>query len=309
MPQKDYYKILGVQSTATPEEIKKAYRKLAKKYHPDATGGDKDKEAKFKEISEAYDTLSDAKKRSDYDHQRQSPFGGGFGFRSEDFSGRGRGRVRPDIHINLDDLFGGKGFGDIFGSGGGGGGFSGGFETSTGTSRRAQKGADLETSLDLTLPEAALGGEKMLTLEPHTNPRKVTIRIPAGVEDGETIRVAGHGRASTRGAPGDLLIKVRVLPHPTFRRKGSDLEVDLPLSVDQAILGTKADVNTLEGKVQVTVPAGTSSGQKLRLRGKGAGDRKGGRGDLYAIVQIVVPRQISEEARALIQKFAELTKG
>ncbi|MCS6914328.1 MAG: DnaJ C-terminal domain-containing protein [Myxococcales bacterium] len=296
MALKDYYKTLGVSGTASAEEIKKAYRRLAKKYHPDVTGGDKAKEAKFKEITEAYEVLSDPKRRAEYDELRNNPFAGrepGFGRGPEGFASSGG----PRVDFNFESFFSG-GFADLFG---------GGFMGST---RRGQRGTDLQATIELSLPEAALGVEKTLTLEPLAEPRKVTVRIPAGVEDGEVVRVPGQGRPGTRGgAPGDLLLQVKIQPHPIFRRHGADLEVDVPITIDQAVLGAKVDVPTLEGRAQVTVPPGTSSGQKLRLRGKGASDRKGGRGDLYGVVQIVVPKQISEEARALIARFGQLTRS
>lgn len=317
MAQPDYYKILGVSESASADEIKKAYRKLAKKNHPDVTGGDKAKEAKFKEISQAYDVLSDEKRRGEYDQERKNPFAG-VGGGAEGFSGfsgfpggfgggRGRGRSAGSrggggINIDLEDLLrqGGGGFGDLFGERFGGGG------------RAAARGVDIQTSIELSLPEAALGGEKSFTLEPGSpSERRLTMRIPAGVEDGETIRLSGQGRPSPGGgAPGNLLIKVSVPPHPQFRRRGADIEVDVPIAIDEAVLGTAAEIPTLEGKkAKVTIPACTGSGTKLRLRGKGAGDRKGGRGDLYGVVQITVPKQISDEARKHIEQFGQLTRG
>ena len=307
MAQPDFYKILGVSETANADEIKKAYRRLAKKNHPDATGGDKAKESKFKDISQAYDVLSDEKRRAEYDQERKNPFagagGGGFpggrpGAGRRPAGGGGRG----GINIDLEDLLrqGGGGMGDIFGEHFGGGG------------RQAARGADVQTNIDLSLPEAALGGEKSFTLEPGSpNERRLTMRIPAGVEDGETIRLSGQGRpsAGSSGAPGNLLIKVHVLPHPQFRRKGSDIEVEVPIAIDEAVLGTAAEIPTLEGtKAKVNIPAGTSSGTKLRLRAKGSGDKKGGRGDLYGVVQITVPKTISEEVRKLIERFGQLTR-
>ncbi len=319
MAQPDFYKILGVSETANADEIKKAYRRLAKKNHPDATGGDKAKESKFKEISQAYDTLSDDKRRADYDQERKNPFagGGGAGFGGGGFPGfggrPGAGRRPPGaggrggggINIDLEDLLrggGGGGIGDIFGEhfGGGGG-------------RQAARGADVQTNIELSLPEAALGGEKSFTLEPGSpGERRLTMRIPAGVEDGETIRLSGQGRPSPggSGAPGNLLIKVHVQPHPQFRRKGADIEVEVPIGIDEAVLGTAAEIPTLEGtKAKVNIPAGTSSGTKLRLRAKGSGDKKGGRGDLYGVVQITVPKTLSDEARQLIERFGQLTRG
>ncbi len=317
MPTPNFYSTLGVSESSSQDEIKKAYRKLAKKYHPDVTGGDKTKEAKFKEITEAYETLSEPKKRSEYDAMRKNPYAGGAGFgRAQGFEGfpgfegfrsrgttTGRGsRASSRVNIDLGDIFGNEAFSDLFG------GSSSGFERAAPSSA---KGNDVQASVDLTLPEAALGVEKSLVLEPQAaGGRKITIRVPAGVESGETIRVKGQGRPSPRGGQaGDLLLTVRVMPHAHFKRHGADIETDLHISIVDAILGTKTEVETLEGKVQVTVPAETSSGQKLRLRGKGASDRKGGRGDFYAVVQIDVPKQISKEAQELIKQFGALVES
>ena len=303
MAQPDHYKTLGVAEGASADEIKKVYRKLAKKYHPDATGGDKAKETKFKEISEAYETLSDEQKRKEYDEMRKNPFAGGMpgggGFPGG-FPGGGRGRARAGgIDINLEDILGQGGFGDIFGGGGGR------------RSREPQRGSDIQTTLTLTLAEAALGAEKSFTLGPGTSyERKLTMRIPAGVEDGETIRLSGQGRPSASGGPaGNLLIKVSVQPDAMVRRKGADLELDVHVAIDQAVLGGSVEVPLIDGGVkEIRLPPGTSSGQKMRLRGFGASDRKGGRGDLYVVVQIDVPKDISAEAKSLIERFAQLTR-
>jgi DnaJ-class molecular chaperone len=314
MAQQDYYKILGVSESATGDELKKAYRKLAKKYHPDATGGDKAKEARFKDITQAYDVLSDEKKRQEYDLQRKNPFAGGaesggfsgFGGFSDFASGRGRrGGGASRINVDLEDML--RNFGVNMGEEGGP--FAG--ARGAGARTAATRGTDVQANLDLTFSEAALGCEKPVVLEPGTpNERKLTMRIPAGVEDGETIRLAGQGRPSSHGGPaGNLLIKVNVQPHPRFRRKGADLEVEVPVHIDEAVLGGTIEVPTLEPtKATVKIPPGTSSGTQLRLRGKGAGDRRGGRGDLYGSVQIVVPKDVSSEARDLIKRFAELTR-
>ena len=320
MAQPDHYKTLGVAESATADEIKKAYRKLAKKNHPDATGGDKAKEARFKEITQAYEVLSDEKKRQEYDEVRKSPFAGfeggnpfggggnpfgggfpgGFGGRTRTRTGRAGPSEGPGgMNIDLEDLFrssGAGGFSDMFGREGGG-------------RRQSSPGADIKTQIDLTFTEAALGGEKSFILGRGTpDEQSITMRIPAGVDDGETIRLPGKGRPGAL-RPGDLLIQVKVVPHPQFRRKGIDVEVDVPLQLDEAVLGGAIEIPTLEGTMaKLNLPAGTSSGQKIRLRGKGAGDRKGGRGDLYGVTQITVPKQISDEARELIQRFAQLTR-
>lgn len=326
MAQPDFYKTLGVAETATADEIKKSYRKLAKKYHPDATGGDKTKEVKFKEISEAYEVLSDEKKRKEYDEARKRPFaasggfpgggfpGGGFpgGFPGGSgfpggFPGRSRAQVRTErgnLDVDLGDILGG-GFDDVFAR------MAQDRREPGRRGREAQRGQDLQTAITLTLAEAALGSEKTFTLGPGTaEERKLTMRIPAGVEDGETIRLAGQGRAAPNsGAAGNLLIKVAVLPDPDFRRKGTDLERDVRVSVDKAILGGSVEIPLIEGGTkEIRLPPGTGSGLKLRLRGFGASDRKGSRGDLYAVVQIDVPKDISAEARDLLERFAKLSR-
>lgn len=312
---KDYYKVLGVAESASPDEIKKSYRRLAKKYHPDVTGGDKAKESKFKEISEAYEILGDAKKRSEYDTARKDPFAAFRGGFPGGFPGGGRtrpgggaapgGRTRVEIN-DLNDLFGGmsgggaahgkKGsggisdlFADLFGGGGGG------------APEPAARGADVKSRLEIDLPTAALGGSIPVVVDN----KHLSVKIPAGVEEGQTVRIAGQGQAG-----GDLLLELHVRPHERFRRKGDDLEVDVRVPLDHAVLGGKVEAPTLEKPVLITVPPGTSSGGRLRLRGKGARLQKNPeqRGDLYAVVQIDVPRDIPEKARELIAEFARLTR-
>jgi DnaJ-class molecular chaperone len=305
MPPKNHYQTLGVAETASADEIKKAYRKLAKKFHPDATGGDKAKEARFKEISEAYDTIGDEKKRAEYDQARKNPFAGG-GFPPGGFQG-GTG------NIDLGDLF------SQFGRGarsrvhtGGGGGFADLFDMFGGEARRApQKGQDVIAKLEVDLPDAALGAERMITVD-H---RQLKVKIPAGISAGKTIRLAGQGSPGGRGAPaGDLLIEISEKPHPRFRRTAphsADIEVDVPVAIDTAVLGGKAEALTLEGPtVTLTIPPSTSSGQKLRMRGKGGviPGTSGGRGDLYGVISIQVPREVPERARELIAEFGRLTK-
>jgi len=299
--KKDFYRTLGVGENASGDEIKRAYRRLAKKYHPDATGGDKAKEAKFKEITEAYETVGDEKKRATYDLERKSPFpSGAGGFRGSPFPGGFRSGGGGRMNVDLNDLFnrqredeGGGGIGDLFSEF-----FSGGTRT-----RVAPKGADVHAKLELDLPIAALGGEVPIVVDG----KRWTVKVPPGVDEGQTIRLAGKGETGKAGA-GDLLLEVHVKPHAQFRRHGSDLEVDLPLTVDQAVLGAKVDAPTLEGKVQLTVPPGTSSGLKLRLRGKGVPKRDGARGDLFAVTQIVLPKEIPPKAKELIAEFAKLTR-
>ncbi len=332
MATKDFYKTLGVTEKASAEELKKAYRKLAKKYHPDVTGGDKAKEAKFKEITEAYETLGDEKKRAQYDEMRSNPFaGGGFpggGGRPGGAGYPGGGGQGFDIN-DLFSQFGGRGGGGrvyTYSPGGapnegpdmGGLGaifemFRGGGAAAGGARARQQprRGQDVVAKLDIDLPEAALGAEKTVTVDG----KQLKIKIPAGVTDGKTIRLAGQGEpAPGKGAqPGDLLIELHERPHPRLRRRAdnpADIEVDVPVPVDVAVLGGKAQVQTLEGTtVSLSIPPGSSSGRKLRLKEKGAMQAGGKpRGDLYAVVSVHVPSEISPRARELMEEFAKLTK-
>jgi DnaJ-class molecular chaperone len=305
---KDFYKTLGVAESAGADEIKKAYRKLAKKYHPDVTGGDKAKESRFKDATEAYEVLGDDKKRAAYDEQRRNPFAG----RMPGGGGPGGGFQG---NVDLGDLFsqfkGGRGGG----GGGGSGGFSDIFEMFGGQAaqqgrRGPRRGEDIVARFEIDLPDAALGGDKEIIVEG----RHLKIKIPPGVTDGKTIRLAGQGQpGSGRGAPaGDLLIELHEKPHARFRRRApgsADIDVDLPIPVEVAILGGKADVVTLEGTtVSLTVPPGTSSGRQLRLRGKGAYVAEATRGDLFAVASVHVPSEIPPEAKDLIVEFARLTK-
>ena len=325
MPAKDFYKVLGVAESASADEIKKAYRKLAKKNHPDATGGDKSKEARFKEITEANETLSDPKKRAAYDEQRKNPFAGGGYPGGAGFPGGGapgQGPFGGGINVDLEDLLrqmgqqrgrGGRGSpgANPFGGGGGMGDIFGDMFSGGGGRAQPRKGEDVVARLDIDLIDAALGAEKVITVDG----KKLNVKIPAGITDGKTIRLAGQGNPGGRGAPpGDLLIELHERPSPSFRRKapGSpDIEVELPVPVDVAILGGKAEVKTMEGTtISLTIPPGTSSGRQMRVKGKGAhipGGHDGARGDLYATASVRVPSEIPERARELIQEFAKLT--
>ena len=329
---KNHYSTIGVAETANADEIKKAYRKLAKKYHPDATGGDKGKETKFKEISEAYEVLSDTKKRTEYDTLRRNPFAGG----GRASYGGGGGAPNVDMSgIDLDELFaqfggaprrgagrtarpdnGGGGLGDVFGNMFGGQQARGG----AGADRGPQRGADIQARLEVELPDAALGSEKTISVDGH---RSLKVKIPAGITSGKSIRLGGQGQANPRGGPpGDLIVEITERPHPRFRRRADaahDIEVDVPVPLDVALLGGKADVPTLEGTtLSLTVPPHTSSGKKLRLRGKGAiiagvkstpagGDVKG-RGDLYANIAIELPTILTPEAKEALDRFAQLLR-
>lgn len=329
MATKDYYKTLGVSETASADEIKKAYRKLARKNHPDVTGGDKGKEAKFKEISEAYEVIGDEKKRAQFDEQRKNPFAGG-GFPGGGGPSGGGGGRGGGYNVDLNDLFsqfggaaggqGGRtytysggmpgdgeagGFGDIFEM------FRGQTGGAPGGGRarpQSRKGGDVVAKLDIELPEAALGAEKAIVVED----KRLNVKIPAGVTDGKTIRLTGQGQPAPRGGTaGDLLIELHVKPHPRFRRlpNPDDIEVDVQVPLDVAVLGGKAQVPTLEGtSVTMSIPAGSSSGRRLRLKGKGAAPSGKPRGDLYAIVMVQVPGELSAEAKSAFEAFAKLIK-
>ena len=364
MPEqkRDYYEVLGVSKGASDDEIKKAYRKLAKKYHPDMNPGDKEAEAKFKEVNEAYSILSDSEKRARYDqfgHAGVDPNygaggpGGGFG-----------GFDMGDIDL-----------GDIFGSffGGGFGGFGG-----SASSRRngPQKGESLRASLTISFEEAAFGCEKEINLnrteeceachgsgaEPGTTAetcpdcrgtgvvrvqqrtggfafsstapcsrcrgtgkiihtpckacggsgsvkksKRVTVSIPAGIDDGQAISLRGQGNAGKNGGPaGDLIVAVHVKPHPQFHRDGTTVLYEQPVTFYQAVMGAELEIPTIDGKVKYNLPAGTQTGTTFRLRGKGIPELRGrGRGDQYVTVRVQVPTSLNGEQKEALRAFAE----
>ena len=355
----DYYELLGVPRKASVKDIRAAYRKLARKYHPDLNPGDKAAEEKFKQVQEAYEVLSDAKKRQAYDQ---------FGFEAER-----RGAAPPEEPGDVQFDFGGFDFGgsggtnfrDLFGQFFRGG--AGGVETAT----EAEPGSDLEYQIEISFWEAMRGTVKTLTIThleacndckgsgavgspkvcegcggsgqvAQTQGRMrfnlacprcggtgktrvvcqnckgegrvrrtetIDVRIPAGVQTGSRVRVAGHGNAGTHGAPpGDLYIITEVLPHPYFDRRGDDLYTVVPITVSEAALGAKIEVPTLDGRSLLRVPPGTNSGQKLRLRDKGVPSvrRNGHRGDLYVELQVVVPKPVDERVRNLLKELATL---
>ena len=367
--EKDYYAVLGVPKKASADEIKKAYRKLARKYHPDANRGNAEAEEKFKQISEAYDVLSDTKRRKEYDEAR-SLFGGG-GFRT------GPGAGGPGFGFDLGDLFGGQpggeaprgGLGDLFGGlfGGAGGGR---------TRTRPRRGADVESEVTLAFTESIDGvtvpvrlsseapctscrgtgaragttprvcptcegtgqasrnlgnfafsepcrdchGRGLVVDDPcpvchgsgrAMSTRNIQVRIPAGVADGQRIRLKGKGAAGEHGGPaGDLYVVCHVKPHAVFGRSRDNLTLTVPVTFPEAVLGAEIKVPTLRGMpVTVRIPPGTANGRTFRVRGKGATRRDGTRGDLLVTVDVLVPQNVGGTAKEALEQFRSATAG
>ena len=287
--EKDFYKVLGLDKSASKDDIKRAYRKLAQKYHPDANKGDSAAEARFKEISEAYSILSNEQKRTEYDQMRKLVEAGG-----SRFYGFTPGGGRQNVRVNVGDL------GDLFGGAGGGSVFEDLF-SGFGFQNGPQAGADLESEVTLDFDQAVAGAT--LTLE---NGSKV--RIPPGVRNGARIRVAGKGQPSPGGGPpGDLYVRVTVRPHPIFQTAGNgDIVVTVPVTYPEAALGAKVEVPAIDGSVTVKIPPGTTSGQTLRVKGRGAPRPKGGRGDLLVQVDVEVPRKLSRREKEALESFASV---
>lgn len=319
--ERDLYDVLGVTRSATPDEIQRAYRKLARSSHPDVNS-DPGAEDRFKEISAAYDVLSDPETRSRYDAfgsdfrrvpegvdpdtwaraRRGAPSGAGSGAR-----GAGRGRSGGDDGVwfstgspDADGVDFGD-FGDLFGDLFGGRGRAGPGRSGWGPI----PGADQESDLQISLEEAYRGGQRSLTIEGPDGQRTLQVTIPAGVTDGQRIRLAGQGGRGSGGATaGDLYLVVRIAPDPRYRLDGRDVSVDLPLTPWEAALGTSVPVDTPGGEAKVKVPPGTSSGRRLRLRGRGLPNPRGAAGDLYAEAKIAVPQRPTEEERRLFSELA-----
>jgi DnaJ-class molecular chaperone len=277
----DYYEVLGAGRNASQPEIKKSYRRLARKYHPDVNPRDPSAEERFKQIQEAYKVLSDPEKRKLYDHQgyyrdgQQTAPGDGFqasGFEPSSFG---------DILSNL---------------------FRGG--SAWGSSARPTRGQDLEYSIEIPFLDAIRGTQTRIP----ANHRNLRVKIPAGVKTGSRIRLPGKGEAAVfGGAPGDLFLVVRVRPHPFFSRRGNHVLCSVPVTVEEAVLGAEIEVPTVEGKARLTISPGTQSGQKLRLRGRGAPSANGGeRGDQLVEVQVVLPTVEDERSREIMREFSRL---
>ena len=315
---RDYYETLGVPKTATEDEIRTAFRKLARKHHPDVAKDKKAAEEKFKEINEAYEVLSDAEKRKKYDQlgagwnqpggfQPPSGWGAqqpGGGFQQWQWGGGENGGVEFE--------FGGTGFSDFFEAFFGGGRGRSAFGGFGGRQATAERGADVEADIMVTLEEALHGSTRTVSLR-RAGSNKVEnyqVKIPRGVHEGQRIRLAGQGEAGVRGGKsGDLFLRVRLAKHPDFSVEGSDLVHEVKIEPWQAVLGSELVVPTLEGNVRLKIPPGTQGGQRFRLRGRGLPSTSGTRGNLYVDVQINVPKKLTEREREVWRELAKLHGG
>jgi curved DNA-binding protein len=306
----DYYKTLGVEKNASGEDIKKAYRKLAMKFHPDRNPGNKPAEEKFKKISEAYAVLSDQEKRKQYDSVGSDAFRQRYSqediFKNFDlndilrefgFGGGGRGAR----------TFGGS-HGRTFTFGQGGDPFAELFGGAQGRAHVPQKGQDYEYNLSITLEESVFGAEKKLALQQEDRIQEINIKVPPGISSGKKLRLAGKGSPShDRGQPGDLYLNITILPHPIFARDGVDIYVEKSVSFSQAALGATIEVPTLEGPTRrIKIPAGTQNNTKIRLKGYGVPNLKeGGKGDQYVKISVSVPKKLTDKQLQLVRKLAE----
>jgi curved DNA-binding protein len=320
MEFKDYYSTLGVAKTATEKEIKQAFRKLARKHHPDVNPGNKSAEAKFKEINEAYEVLGDPEKRKKYDElganwrmyeQGGTPGGAGFdhGGWSVNMGSGGPGGFRTMSEDEMREMFGTDNpFSDFFNTFFGGGDPGEARRPRSGRGR-SRKGRDLEHEITLSLEDADQGVTRRLALKHDGHARTVDVRIPSGVGDGSRVRVTGEGEAGAGGgAAGDLYLRIQLAPHGTFERKGRDLYTRVAVPLTVAVLGGEVDVPALGGRtLRLKVPAGTQSGQIFRLRGQGMAlaGKAGERSDLYATVDVQLPRQVTTEQRDHFEALAK----
>lgn len=340
MSKRDYYEVLGIKKSADEKEIKSAYRKLAKKYHPDVNPNDKKAELLFKEVTEAYNILSDEKKRKLYDKYGHAAFDGSMGDDPEEFASRmhSSGQSRNgrngfgEYHFNMGDGFsgfGGHGFGgqDFTGYGSGhssgfGGDFgafgfgdffedilhgNGHFGAAEDYAYEMPGNNDLLSEITLTFREAALGCEKVLTFEGNAR-QTLAVKIPAGIAEGQSIRLKGKGRKGRNGIAGDLLIKVHIPEDPCYTRKGNDVYITQEIPYTTAVLGGEVKFETLYGHVNCRIPAGSRSGSKIRLKGKGitSAQKKGSYGDQYVILQIEVPKDVSDREKELLRELERL---
>lgn len=341
MKFKDYYEILGVKRDVGEDQIRQAYRKLARKYHPDLNPGDKAAEEKFKEINEANEVLSDPEKRKRYDQ-----LGANWRDGAEFTPPPGWGRVNVDFG-DLRDMFGGgatgggagaasgSAFSDFFEMLFGGSRAAGNAESRRGRTRARSKGQDAEAEMEISLEDAHRGGRHRITLQAAracptckgagtlngticatcrgtgqvVSPKTIEVNIPPGARAGSVIRIPKQGQPGAGGAEsGDLFVKLQLKPHPQFTVAGDDLTAEVPVTPSEAVLGATIEVPTIDGKAEMKVPAGSQGGQRLRLRGQGLNKRGSGRGDLYVRLKIVVPPQPSERERQLYQELASASQ-
>ena len=323
MDYKDYYKILGVAKTAAADDLKKAYRKLARKYHPDVNPGDKEAERRCKEVTEAYEVVGDPEKRRKYDElganwksferaqaAGQNPFAGGGPFGGPRWNTQGSGSgFRTMSEDDARRMFGGDPFSDFFQTFFGG---RGGASTGNRSSRR-RRGRDIEHELTLTLEQAYAGVTQRLTLTNGGHVRSVDVRIPAGVDEGSRVRIAGKGeKGSADGAAGDLFLRVKQMDHAVYQRKGRDLYMKAEVPLTTAVLGGEVALQTIAGKaVWLKIPATTQQGQVFRIKGAGMPSlRKGGvQGHLYATVNVRLPSRVGVEARKHYEALADLEEA
>ncbi|MCU1229850.1 MAG: cbpA [Acidobacteria bacterium] len=306
MAEKTYYEILGVPKDAADADIKKAYRKLAKKHHPDVNKGNKDAENKFKELSEAYAVLSDKEKRDQYDRLGKEAFGGQSPF---------NGGQNPFAGFDFGQFTNARGRGGTRSTGGGArrgstGGFTDIFSDLFGGAMpdEPQRGSDIEAETTIDFRDAILGTTLELSMtRPDGSRASVKVKIPEGVAEGQKLRLRGKGSPGTMNGPaGDLNLTIHVRSHPFFERRGDDIYIDLPITIGEAIRGGQIDVPTIHGTVRARIPAGTQGGQTFRLTGKGVKKKSGGSGDHYYRVQIAVPRDVPEEAFPAVEQLESL---
>jgi DnaJ-class molecular chaperone len=314
----DYYQVLGINRNASQAEIQKAYREAARKYHPDMNPDDKTAKEKFQQVQQAYDVLSDAEKRELYDrygssfetmgpggpgggagpqwtYTRGGPGGGGAGGAGFDYSQIFGDRYEGDPSSGFEEIFrqftGGTGAGP---------------QTSRRRGRRKVNGSDLSHEVKIPFRTAVTGGEVTLSLtRPDGHAETLTVKIPVGVEEGQKIRLRGQGEQVPNGKPGDLLLTIHIAPHPQFVRQGRNLEVKLPLTLAEAALGAKIDLPTPHGTIALKIPAGTSSGKRLRVKGHGVRPKSGEPGDLFAVIEIQLPADLDDADREAIARLAE----
>lgn len=305
---KNPYETLGVKRDASADDIQKAYRKLARKYHPDMNPDDASAKTKFQEVQSAFEILSDAEKRRHYDQFGDAgPQFGGPGGRGGPGGAHWTYSTGPQTYpFDLNDLFGGGGGEDE-----GAGGFADLFKQfrRSGGGRRAApsaRGGDLKHDMTIPFATAIRGGEAAVSIQrADGNLETITIKIPAGIDDGKRIRVRGQGEPGAGGAPpGDILVTIHVSPHPHFRRTGHRLDVRVPVTLAEAVLGAKVDVPTPWGTIALSIPPGTSSGKRLRIKGHGVRTKSGEHGDLFAEIQIVLPAELTEDER---KQLAEIS--